>query len=184
MIKLYMTVGLPGCGKSTFVRKRIEQYGGIHISRDIIRFSIVRPDEEYFSKENIVFDIFINQIQQAIDDKIENIYVDATHLTEKGRNKVLNRLKLNEEVQIHILMFDVPLNICLERNAKRTGREVVPEIVIRRMRHSIGVPNFFEKYHYTSISEINEDGLFINRWTPADKKELERWIKNAENLVN
>lgn len=83
---LYILTGAPGSGKTTWVNNQIKEKGGYHVSRDKIRFSLLEEDEEYFNKEGEVVDIFINSIQELIDKKNlkeNNIYVDATHLTEK-----------------------------------------------------------------------------------------------------
>ena len=45
--KVYLTVGIPASGKSTFIRNRINQYGGVCISRDEVRFSMLKDGEEY-----------------------------------------------------------------------------------------------------------------------------------------
>ena len=157
MVNLWMAVGVPGSGKSTYIKNKIKKYGGIRISRDDIRFSLLNDTDSYFDKENEVFAEFIKQIQNAINSKIENIYVDATHLTEKSRNKVLNKLSL-QNVQIHILYFDIPLYECIERNANREGRAYVPITVINNMYETLMRPNFWEKYEYVSIITIDLKG--------------------------
>ena len=48
-------MGIPGSGKSTFVRKRRDIFDNpIVISRDKIRFSLLEEGDEYFSKEEIL----------------------------------------------------------------------------------------------------------------------------------
>ena len=55
-------VGAPGSGKSTFARKRFPN--ARYISRDEIRFSVLKPDEDYFSKEKLTWKMFIDAIQK------------------------------------------------------------------------------------------------------------------------
>ena len=141
--KIYILCGVPGSGKSTWARKQVEELDGkgIIISRDAIRFSMLGDDDAYFAHEDAVFDEFIKKIQEAINDQEHtSIFIDATHLNEKNRNKVLSRIwRMGDDVIIGVY-FDVPLEECLRRNALRTGRALVPETVIKNMYESLTKP--------------------------------------------
>ena len=52
MKKVWLMCGIPASGKSTWAREHQEMFGGVIVSRDEIRFSIVKDDEEYFSHED------------------------------------------------------------------------------------------------------------------------------------
>ena len=98
MNNLYILCGIAGCGKSTWVKNRMAEntsstdHKWEYVSRDEVRFSMIKEEDDYFSKENEVFNKWINNINSEIsNDKIDIIYVDATHLTPKARNKVLDK---------------------------------------------------------------------------------------------
>ena len=74
-------------------------------------------------------------------EDVKDVYVDATHLTDKSRNKTKRRLNHKNIDKIVNVIFDVPLEVCLERNAQRTGRATVPEDVIKNMYNSFTFPN-------------------------------------------
>lgn len=154
MKKLIMVTGIPGSGKSTWIKNEMSnRIDSIHISRDIIRFSLLKDNEDYFSREDEVFKIFISSIQAAIDDNsFENIYVDATHLNPKARDKVLSKLIL-KDVKVLGVNFIIPLKTCLERNDKRIGRERVPKSVIRKMYYSY-LPICEEDKYFDSFYDI------------------------------
>lgn len=147
--------GVPGSGKTTWVKQQIadSNVGGVHVSRDEVRFSMVKEDEEYFSRENEVFNAFCSKIQEALEDTNgpANIYVDATHLNEKSRNKTLDRLDLRN-ANLYAVAFDIPLDICLKQNDFREGRAFVPKSVIRRMHCQYDLPSEGEKYKYTVLT--------------------------------
>lgn len=153
---LWLLVGIPGSGKSTWVREQLDSEYKHWISRDVIRFGMVQEGEEYFSKEKQVFNLFVRAVQADIDSNfITDIYVDATHLNEASREKLLGRLKNLDKVNINAVVFDIPLEVCLERNAQRTGRACVPETAIRNMYKNFTDPAH-DKRKYDKIIEIGE----------------------------
>lgn len=154
---LWLTVGNPACGKSTWVAKNAA-YDSAIISRDAIRFSIIDKDDDYFAKEGEVFKKFVADIQDALEHH-ENVYADATHLNERSRNKLLDALNL-KGVNLYALYFLTPLDVCLERNAKRAGRQCVPEDALKRMYFSITDPAHDKKYKF-KVKYINENGESI-----------------------
>ena len=53
--------------------------------------------------------------------------------------------KIHPEKVIAIVM-DTPLDVCLQRNAQRSGRALVPEDVIRNMYQNMTMPNYDEGF--------------------------------------
>lgn len=155
MKELILMMGIPGSGKSTYLKAVVSStMGEVVISRDKIRFSMIDGKENYFSKENEVFNEYIRQIQSALDNpKINRVYADATQLTEKSRYKVLNKLNLNG-VSVKICWKNPPLELALERNKQRTPIEVVPENIIKKMYRSIQDPRKDTKYKYKEVRLI------------------------------
>lgn len=151
---LFVLCGTPGCGKSTWVKNRVEENGGVWVSRDVIRFGMLKEGEDYFAHENEVYDKFVQTIQEELD-KGGDVYADATHLNEKGRIKLLDCLNL-EDVKLIAVRFDVPLEVCLERNEMREGRARVPKSVVRRMWHSRTDPEFDYKYKFDEIIAVTD----------------------------
>ena len=153
---LWLMCGAPGSGKSYFAKNILaNDEHWFYISRDEIRFSMLGEDENYFAQEAKVFECFTEQIQKAIDSiEYTDIYVDATHLNPKGREKILDRLDLSN-VNIIPIVFHTPLAICISRNNNREGRAKVPSSVIRHMHFSLKDPTLDEKYKYKKIIEVS-----------------------------
>ena len=139
--RVFLLCGAPGSGKSTWIKKQIETESGIWCSRDNVRYSLLKDEDEYFAKENQVFTTWINNIQQALNNNVENVYIDATHLNEASRNKTLSHLTIPDNYNLIAVCFRPPLSTCLERNAKRQGRERVPDHVVRSMYNRYTKPS-------------------------------------------
>lgn len=156
MANLILMMGAPGSGKTTLAKKMFGEKD-VYVSRDQIRFAMVPEGEPYFSKEKEVFNEFVRQIQAGIDNK-EKRYViaDATHLNPGSRLKLLNRLD-RFGIKTHIIYVRVPLEIALERNSHRVGRELVPEKTIKDMYDSIAAPIKEEKIDFIWVA--NEQGI-------------------------
>ena len=152
MADLFLMCGVPGAGKSTFLKNRVKKDSSVIISRDVIRFSIVKPDEEYFSHEDEVLKIFWGQINKALAEN-KNVFVDQTSLTPKARKWLLQHV--NGYDHANLIWIDEDIQTCLERNEMRRGtRAYVPRNVIRRMNEQFVEPSldegFYRIFHYNS----------------------------------
>lgn len=151
MATLYLMMGTPGSGKSTFITDHLN--GEIWVSRDHIRFALVKEDEEYFSKEKEVFREFVKEINTALDNG-NDVFADATHLNRASRNKLLRAINPKETPIIEVIWIKTPLSECITRNDNRKGtRAFVPRSVIRRMFNQIEKPEFEEGFKTIYIVE-------------------------------
>lgn len=140
--KLYLMCGPAGSGKTTWVREHATPGVSAHISRDRIRFKMVKEDEYYFSRENEVYMEFTRQIMKAITcEWVDEVYVDATHLTKKSREKLVREINnVCRPFDIIVVAIKPSVEQCLAQNAQRSGREFVPEKVIMNMYSSFEDP--------------------------------------------
>ena len=131
-MRLVITVGLPGSGKSTYLKRR----GFNAISSDEIR-RLIADDPEDQSIHALVFATIRYLIRQRIAAGRAVTYVDATHLTRWERRPYV-RLARKYGCKLEAIFFDVPVEICIRRNKRRA--RVVPEEVIRRMAGLMEAP--------------------------------------------
>lgn len=151
MKNLFMMIGIPGSGKSTYAKELCEGLDNtVIISRDEIRYSLVPKDEEYFSKETLVFNTFIDRINDSLD-KYDNVIIDATHINISSRKKVIDKIKNKENIKITGVCFIVPFEVALERNNKREGRAKVPEGAMKNMAARFVVPDKNYENYFNNI---------------------------------
>ena len=150
MAKLIIMCGLAGCGKSTFVKKHMDSDLDIYVSRDDIRFSLLKEGDDYFAMEDEVWIQYIAAINAGLR-KGRTVWADATHLNKKARLKLLHAL-YPTPTEIEVIYIKVPLEIALDQNKRREGRAKVPEDAIYRMWNSIEEPEFHEgRFTYNKI---------------------------------
>ncbi len=153
---VFVMCGCPGSGKSTWIFNRMQPMDDVLISRDNIRFMLLKDDDDYFACEDRVRDMFYQAIKYNTinNDIFENVYIDATHLSRKVRSQTRSWIRKNP-YQIAV-SFEVPLNVALERNAQRTGRAKVPETAIYNMYHRYDIPSL--KEGFDEIWHIDAEG--------------------------
>ena len=152
---LWVMCGVPGSGKS-WVAKHIlmRGLGWRYVSRDDVRFEIVKDDEEYFSHETKVYNEFIRRIKTALNEEgVFNVIVDATHINWASRRKLLKALGLDGDGVICVVVQN-EMDEIIENNESRTGRAVVPRAVVRRMSNQMTDP-LTDPIKYQGIMYIN-----------------------------
>lgn len=162
MSKLLLMCGIPGSGKSTWAKEFIANNDAMLISRDSIRFALLKEGEDYFSHEKEVTECFYNMVHKALEAKVyDYVIADATHNTIRSRTDSLKGIEPHtiEGVEIIPVYFDVPVEVCKERNAQREGRARVPDEVIERMAKQRSLPKIFTEYFkYSEVWVVDETG--------------------------
>lgn len=150
---LYIMCGAPSSGKSTWAKNFVNESSNDvkYISRDEIRFSLLKNGEPYFLHEKEVYKKFVNAISQALTDN-NDVIADATHLNFHSRFKLFNALHTKGiEFNTICVCCVTELHECIERNMKRSGRARVPDEVLKDMYNNLDWPTIDED---ESIKEI------------------------------
>lgn len=135
---LYILIGVPGSGKSTWANMFCKHLR--YVSRDEIRFDLINENEDYFSHEKEVFSKFVGTITQTLVDGF-SVVADATHINMASRRKLTYAIdNLFKDYNIVYVIFDTPYEICFARNNMREGRAHVPEEVLKNMYNSFRAP--------------------------------------------
>ena len=163
--KLWLTAGIPGLGKSTWIQKHKNFFPGKVrvISRDEIRFSLLKEGEDYFSHEKEVWWEYVNKTKAALELS-DNVILDATHLNEASRAKILRALGSSlKDVEVNIILFKGSVNTAIKRNNLREGLSYVPESAIRRMSYQVTTPSRNEGFDNIYIVNVDKNDEIIKK---------------------
>ena len=136
--RIVVLVGLPGCGKSTW----LERQGIAGISSDWIRHVLADDATDQTIHARVFLTMrYLLRHRLAIGRPVS--YVDATHLTPEERRPYI-QIGQWYGCDVEALYFDVPLEVCRERNLRRN--RVVPEEAMERMAAKLKVPEVAEGF--------------------------------------
>ncbi len=133
-----LSVGLPGSGKTTWFKRK----GVTPLSSDLLR-TLLFDDATEQRHQDLVFSSLRSLLRARLIARMPSNYVDATNLSPKERRHWI-RMAREFGYEAHAVFFDVPLEVCMERNRKR--QRVVPDEVMQRMATKLRPPTFEEGF--------------------------------------
>lgn len=144
--RVIVLIGLPGSGKSTWLAARALPA----LSSDAVRRLLW--GEENDQRDNArVFAALRCLLRQRLAIGMPATYMDATHLRPWERRPYFPLAK-RYGATVEALFFDVPLEVCLERNRRR--ERVVPEETVRAMAARLIAPSLEEGF--ARITRVGE----------------------------
>ncbi len=153
-----LAIGLPGSGKSTWFRRR----GVTPLSSDMLR-SILFDDITEQRYQGLVFSTLRSLLRARLIARMPWNYVDASNLSSHERRQWIKMAK-GFGYEVHAVFFDVPLEVCLERNRRRERQ--VKEEVVQRLAAKLKPPTFEEGF--TKITVVR-----VKRPSPAGHESSE-----------
>ncbi|HXY08230.1 MAG TPA: AAA family ATPase [Terriglobales bacterium] len=141
-----LAIGLPGSGKSSwFKRHNISP-----LSSDLLRVLLFDDaGEQRF--QDLIFSNLRSMLKARLIARRPMNYVDATNLTAHDRQAWI-KLAKDYGYDVQAVFFDVPVEVCLERNRKR--ERVVPEDVMRRVAAKLKPPRFEEGFSKITVVRV------------------------------
>jgi len=140
---IYIAVGLPGSGKSTYAKNFIKDKDIEYLSSDELRAVFGKSEED-----QTVTPLVFGHIKRKVDEYLKsgkNVLVDATSVNRKERSDYIKTAK-KYGAKVVAIVFKMDRQGLIDRNKKRGeqgGREV-PTFVIDKMLAKFEEPSYDE----------------------------------------
>ena len=143
-----LSIGLPGSGKSTWFKR----HNILPLSSDMVRILLFDDvTEQRF--QDLVFSTLRAMLRARLLARRPWNYVDATNLSPHERRSWI-KLAHDFGYEAHAVFFDVPPEVCIERNHRRERN--VPEDVMQRMATKLRPPKFEEGFAKITVVRLKK----------------------------
>jgi predicted kinase len=143
-----LAIGLPGSGKSSWFKR----HNITPLSSDMLR-SLLFDDPAEQGFQDLVFSNLRSMLKARLLARRPLNYVDATNLTPHDRHSWI-KLAKDYGYEVQAVFFDVPLEVCLERNHRRP--RVVSDEVMRQMSAKLKAPSFDEGFAKITVVRVKQ----------------------------
>src|SRR5271166_2317680 len=145
-----LSIGLPGSGKSTWFKR----HNILPLSSDMVRI-LLFDDVTEQRYQDLVFSTLRSMLRARLLARRPWNYVDATNLSPHERRSWV-KLAHDFGYEAHAVFFDVPPEVCIERNRRRERN--VPEDVMQRMASKLRPPKFEEGFAKITVVRLKKKG--------------------------
>jgi len=143
---LFLFIGIPASGKSTFYHRVLEDRNLAYISLDVLKTR---------AREKAAFDTALAAQQ--------SVAIDNTNVTKELRARYINPAKA-AGYRIIGLFFQSVLADCLVRNEKREGKAKLKSVALFGMSAQLELPSINECFDNLFFVRIYDDNFEIETW--------------------
>lgn len=156
---MFLMVGLPASGKSTYAKELAQQYDAEIFSSDALREELY-GDVNNQEHNGELFVELHKRIKNCLRSGKSAIY-DATNISSKRRKSFVQELN-KIDCEKYCVIMATPYKKCLENNKNRDRQ--VPEDVIERMYKHWETPYWFENWDDIQIHYYDDERNDIGEW--------------------
>ncbi|RIJ21498.1 polynucleotide kinase-phosphatase, partial [Clavibacter michiganensis subsp. insidiosus] len=154
-MSLVLLVGASGSGKSTFARTHFGPYEVL--SSDVFR-GLVSNDENDQSATSAAFEALRHVAAHRLRRGLMTV-IDATNVQPESRRSLVQLARDHDVLPVAIVL-DVPVGVCVERNAARTDRTFGASVVkrqhdqLQRSLKGLGREGFRKAHVLRGVEEV------------------------------
>lgn len=146
---IYLMIGAPGAGKSTYVANNFKTI-------PVLSCDDIREEMFGFHRSleirNVVYEKILSHIKDYVERK-ENFVIDSTYFNEIDKRNELYKIVMPES--IHIVYVNTPITLCIEQNKARPEHRFIKQNMIEYLFNKIDPPNKTEGFSFiTHIPEV------------------------------
>jgi len=161
-----LSIGLPGSGKSTWFKR----HSILPLSSDMVRI-LLFDDVTEQRYQDLVFSTLRAMLRARLLARRPWNYLDATNLSPHERRSWI-KLAHDFGYEAHAVFFDVPPEVCIERNRRRERN--VPEDAMQRMAGKLRPPKFEEGFAKITVVRLkNKDAAAAGAELPRQEFAIE-----------
>ncbi len=153
MATLTLMVGLPGSGKSTYTKTKIDSRTKI-LTSDEIQRELFGFDENP-EHNDIIFETLLNRAREFLKQG-KDVLIDTTNTSVENRKKTLSHFE-DLKIRRAAIVIENPVEICIKQDSIR--RRNVGEQAIRELAENFSYPTKAEGFDEISIIKSTEDGF-------------------------
>lgn len=155
---MYILIGVPGSGKSTWVEKEF-QGECTHLGSDVIIEAIAKENgqtyDETFTKYAKIADrMMMEEFDKSVGYGCTPIIIDRTNMSIKSRARFFDRLRVfykDHGYKIHAVVFPKPNDKEHKRRLNNRPGKTIPSKVIDSMLASFQMPSLAEGFDTIKI---------------------------------
>lgn len=141
--RAYIGIGLPGSGKTSYLKKLATDIGAVYVCADDVRAEWY-GDASVQSNPSLIWKEVHRRARKALMSG-RDVVVDGSHVKPEDRKQTI--LACQDAKRIEARWCQAPFQVCMERNLAR--ERVVPAYAMKRMRNQLyrNPPSRLEGFH-------------------------------------
>lgn len=158
MAVAFVGMGLPGVGKTTYLKPKAEEMGAVYVCADDIREELC-GDASVQSNPGYIWGVAHDRIYKALRSG-HDVVVDGTFAKRRDRMRLFEVCRVAGAEAVELIWVQASLQTCVARNSRRE-RQVPPHVISRMMRQIQAELPDDEIEGFNSLEIIDTAGLIV-----------------------